>query len=76
MYGSIYIFNIINIATDKRGYPYDIFLIPLQKHMLWDSLEAPHWGTSNEYPQQMFLSRNKKIVNIFCWKNALSGAMN
>ena len=24
------------------------------------SLEAPQWGTSNEYPQYMFSSRNKK----------------
>ena len=23
------------IATDKRGYPHDIFLISPQKHMLW-----------------------------------------
>ena len=27
------------------------------------SLEVPHWGTSNEYPQHMFSWRNKK--NIF-----------
>ena len=25
------------------------------------SLELPHWGGSNEYPQSMFLSRNKTI---------------
>ena len=24
------------------------------------SLELPHWGSSNEYPQYIFLSRNKK----------------
>ena len=24
------------------------------------SLEPPHWGGSNEYPQSMFLSKNKK----------------
>ena len=24
------------------------------------SLEQPRWGDSNEYPQSMFLSRNKK----------------
>ena len=24
------------------------------------SLELPRWGGSNEYPQSMFLSRNKK----------------
>ena len=27
------------------------------------SLEAPHGGASNEYPQNMFSSRNKKTVN-------------
>ena len=26
------------------------------------SLEAPHWGTSNEYQQHMFLWRNKKNI--------------
>ena len=34
------------------------------------SLEAPHWGTSNEYPQHMFLLRNKKDVSIFRMKKA------
>ena len=26
---------VIIIATDKRGYPHNIFLISRQKHMLW-----------------------------------------
>ena len=26
----------------------------------WSSLEPPCWGSSNEYPQSMFLSRNKE----------------
>ena len=30
--------------------------------MLWYSLEAPWLGTSNEYPQDMFLLRNKKNI--------------
>ena len=30
--------------------------------MLWYSLEAPRRGTSNEYPQHMFLWRNKKNI--------------
>ena len=25
------------------------------------SLEPPQWGGSNEYPQSMFMNRNKKI---------------
>ena len=40
----------------------DIFLISRRKHMLWSSLEAPRQGTSNEYPQHMFSSRNKKNI--------------
>ena len=36
----------------------DICLIFPWKHMLY-SLEAPRWGASNEYPQHMFLWRNK-----------------
>ena len=37
------------------------------------SLEAPHQGASNEYPQHMFPWRNKKNISTF-WmkKNAFS----
>ena len=38
----------------------DIFLISAQNIDCWYSLEPPHQGGSNEYPQPMFLSRNKK----------------
>ena len=40
------------------------------------SLEAPHCGASNEYPQHIFSWRNKKHISSF-WlkkKNALPGA--
>ena len=37
-----------------------LFLISPWKHMLLYTLEAPHQGASNEYPQRMFLWRNKK----------------
>ena len=38
------------------------------------SLEAPHQGTSNEYPQHMFSWKNKKNIDTFGLKNsALSG---
>ena len=57
-------------ATDKRGYPHNIFLISPQKHMLWYSLEAPRRGASNEYPQHMFSWRNKKDISIFRMKKA------
>ena len=47
------------LATYKRGYPHNIFLIfPWKHNMLWYPLEAPLWGASNEYPQHMFLWRN------------------
>ena len=44
--------------------------------MLWYSLEVPRRGTSNEYPQHMFSSRNKKNIDTF-WlkKSAMSRAM-
>ena len=37
-----------------------IFLISAQNIDCGYSLEPPRWGGSNEYPQSMFLSRNKK----------------
>ena len=30
------------IATGKRGYPHNIFLISRRIHMLWYLLEVPH----------------------------------
>ena len=65
---SNYRMSIVNIATDKRGYPHNIFLISRQLHMLWYSLEVPRQGASNEYPQHMFLLRNKKDISIFRMK--------
>ena len=38
----------------------DIFHISSQNIDCGYSLEMPRWGSSNEYPQSMFLSRNKK----------------
>ena len=71
----------VRIGLDKSRYQVNIFLISRRKHMLWVlirgySLEAPHRGTSNEYPQHMFSSRNKKNIHTF-WlkKSALSRAM-
>ena len=64
------------IATDKRGYPHNIFLISRRIHLLWYSLEVPHRGASNEYPQHLFLLTNKKDISIFRKKkSALSVAM-
>ena len=38
----------------------DIFYVSAQNIDCGYSLEPPRWGGSNEYPQSMFLSRNKK----------------
>ena len=38
----------------------DIFHISAQNTDCGYSLEPPRWGGSNEYPQSMFLSKNKK----------------
>ena len=56
-----------------------IFLIFQRKHTLWVlinrrcgySLEMPHRGTSNEYPQHMFSMKNKKNVNFRASKSWL-----
>ena len=48
-----------------------IFHISPGKHMLWYSIEVPHLGTSNEYPQHMFLwSNKKKYLDVFIWSYA------
>ena len=45
--------------------------------MLWYSLEVPCWGTSNEYPQDMFSWRNQKNINtVMIEKSALYGDLN
>ena len=38
----------------------DIFHISAQNLDCGYLLELPHWGSSNKYPQSMFLSKNKK----------------
>ena len=43
--------------SDKNS---DIFRIYAQNIDCGYSLEPPRWGGSNEYPQSMVLSRNKK----------------
>ena len=39
---------------------FDIFLIFAQNINCGYKLEPPRWGSSNEYPQSMFWSKNKK----------------
>ena len=43
--------------SDKKLWYFSYFC---SKHRLWSSLEPPRRGGSNEYPQSMFLSRNKE----------------
>ena len=43
----------------------DIFHISAQNIDCGYSLEPPRRGGSNEYPQSMFLSRNKKIMYMY-----------
>ena len=64
-----------SISLDKRVYPH-IFLISLQKHMLWGSLEAPLRGASNEHHNICFQGEIRKNISTF-WlkKSALSGAL-
>ena len=47
---------------------YIIFLNFARKHRLWYSLEPPHRGGSNEYPQSMFLSILRKLSEFFYLK--------
>ena len=47
----------LKIFSDKNS---DIFHISAQNIDCGYSLEPPRWGGSNEYPQSMFLNRNKK----------------
>ena len=53
-----------NFTTKKRKISdkkiSDIFHISAQNIDYGYLLELPRWGGSNEYPQSMFLSRNKK----------------
>ena len=68
------------IAPDNSWYPDNIcFSFSLQKRMFCYSLEASsktHRGASNEYPQHIFLWRNKNIGSFHLKKKCvLTGAM-
>ena len=55
--------NILKISPKTENFSIktsDIFHISAQNIDCWYSLEPPRRGGSNEYPQSMFLSRNKK----------------
>ena len=65
------LFKYIEIFTTKKGKfsdkKCDIFHISAQNIDCGYSLEPPRRGGSNEYPQSMFLSRNKKN-NVYPFK--------
>ena len=51
------------------GQPLDMMVLFLDENICCGySLEAPCRGASNEYPQHMFLLRNKKDISIFWMK--------
>ena len=64
--------NILKILPQKKNENFqrknsDIFHFFAQNIDCGYSLELPHQGSSNEYPQSMFLSRNKKN-NVYPYK--------
>ena len=59
----------------------DIFNISAQNIDCGYSLELPRWGSSKEYPQSMFLSRNKKnnvypCKPVLLYKSGVEGCQN
>ena len=57
---------ILYIAPDKRGIQWLFFWFLHKNICCGYSLEAPLWGTSNEYPQHVFCAGIRKIL-VFCW---------
>ena len=53
-------FHLQKLIIFRKKKNSDIFHISAQNIDCWYSLEPPRRGGSNEYPQSMFLSRNKK----------------
>ena len=63
----------LQTCAQIRRHIHIIFFVFLDKNIHCGySLEAPRQGASNEYPQRMFLSRNKKDISIFRMKKASS----
>ena len=52
---------------------YIIFLISAQKHRLWNSLEPPRRGGSNEYPNLCFEQKYDQNQIFFIWKFSFFG---
>ena len=58
-------------TQDKRSIKINTFLIFHGNICYGNSLEAPQWGASNEYPQHVFMLTNKENIIIFWLKKAL-----
>ena len=56
------------IATEKRGIQIIFFLFLNENVCCGYSLEVPWQCASNEYPQHIFLLRNKKDISSFRMK--------
>ena len=54
---------------------FDIFLIFAQNIDCGYSLEPPRRGGSNEYPQSMFWSKNKKNSPVLLYKSGVQGGI-
>ena len=56
---------------------FDIFLIFAQNIDCWYTLEPPRGGGSNEYPQSMFWSKNKKnrYTPVLLYKSGVQGGI-
>ena len=65
--------DILDMDPDEQGIQINTILVSPQKHMLWYSLEAPHSGASNEYPQHIFGEMRTILLPLFGWKSSLSG---
>ena len=64
----------MNIAPDK--WDHLLFFLFLHKNIYCGySLEVPSLGTSNEYPQHVFMEKYEKYWYFLVEKGALSGAV-
>ena len=61
------LFKYIENFTTKKGKKLkkkksDVFHIPAQNVDCWYSIEPPHRGGSNKYPQSMFFNKIRRIM--------------
>ena len=56
-------------AADITSFPKLIITILHQNVSCGYSVELPHWGNSNEYPQDMFWCKNNETMKSYPKKN-------